>query len=500
MPPLQFHTVHGDNIRISRDGFIARRVESFCKGIVFSARPLKVNERVCVKFLEISNNWSGVIRFGFTSVDPATLRYGIPKYVCPDLTNKPGFWAKALHERHCVRNNVLFYYVTSSGDVHFGINGEEKGVFMTDVDARSPLWAVIDVYGNSTVIELLDSRIYAFQQQQQQPPQQQPPQIAIPAQQHHQMVRRDSSVDPIVSGMDSMSIYSSASDTSIQIPPLRFSRDVAPMSFHCTKGRNIRLRGDRSVAIRNETEFCQGYVFTSRPIRIGERFVVQILKTESMYVGSLALGLTSCDPASLQSIRDLPDDSDLLLDRPEYWVVSKDIAELSRFDEIKFCVTPAGELQISKNGGPPRVVMHVDQSLQLWAFLDVYGSTQSVSMFSELLPSPSTQSVQPMMQQSPVAHAQPQPRQSIPEPQQMPTSCTNTRIALSTHTSSNEMIQLPTGGTVLVVNLPPAPAATDANTMRTTQTVSATIPQHSNGSLAGMSSPEPQYIQVRIFK
>lgn len=488
LPPLQFHTVHGDNIRISRDGFVARRVESFCKGVVFSARPLKVNERVCVKFQEISNNWSGVIRFGFTSVDPATLRYGLPKYVCPDLTNKPGFWAKALHERHCVRNNVLFYYVTSSGDVHFGINGEEKGVFMTDVDARSPLWAVIDVYGNSTVIELLDSRIYAFQQQQQQAQAQQVQQQSV--QQHHQIVRRESVVvDPIITGMDSMSIHSSASsDSTIHVPPLRFSQNVVPISFHCTKGRNIRMRGERNIAIRNETEFCQGYVFTSRPIRIGERFTVQILKTESMYVGSLALGLTSCDPASLQPVRDLPDDCDLLLDRPEYWVVSKDIAELSRYDEIKFCVTPAGELQISKNGGPPRVVMHVDQSLQLWAFLDVYGSTQSVAMFSEMMPSPTHQ-----MQPTPMAAAVAlgQSRQSLPEAQQQLTSgCTNTRIALSTHTSSNEMIQLPTGGTVLVVNLPPAQAASDS-VAAVRQTVSATIPQHSPAS-------EPQYIQVRI--
>ena len=164
--------MHGDNIRISREGTVAKRYESFCKGITFSARPVRVNERVCVKFLDISNNWSGVIRFGFTCNDPASLRGNLPKYACPDLTNKPGFWAKALNERYCYRGNVLFYYVTPSGDVHFGINGEEKGVFITDVDARGPLWAVIDVYGNSTAIEFLDSRIYMFQAQQQQHQQQ----------------------------------------------------------------------------------------------------------------------------------------------------------------------------------------------------------------------------------------------------------------------------------------------------------------------------------------
>lgn len=46
LPPLLFHSVHGENIRISRDGTVAKRVESFCKGIAFSSRPVKINEKV----------------------------------------------------------------------------------------------------------------------------------------------------------------------------------------------------------------------------------------------------------------------------------------------------------------------------------------------------------------------------------------------------------------------------------------------------------------------
>lgn len=158
LPPLLFHQVHGDNIRLSRDGTIAKRVESFCKGITFSARPVKINEKVCIKFIEISNNWNGVIRFGFTYNNPADNVRSLPKYACPDLTNKPGYWAKALAERFCERDTVLFYYVTSSGEVHFGINGEEKGVFFSGVETRGPLWALIDVYGNSTAIQFIDIR------------------------------------------------------------------------------------------------------------------------------------------------------------------------------------------------------------------------------------------------------------------------------------------------------------------------------------------------------
>lgn len=44
------------------------------------------------------------------------------------------------------------------GDVYFGINGEEKGIFLSGVETRGPLWALFDVYGNSTGIELVDNR------------------------------------------------------------------------------------------------------------------------------------------------------------------------------------------------------------------------------------------------------------------------------------------------------------------------------------------------------
>jgi len=82
LPPLRFHNVHGENVRLYKNGFVARRVDSFCKGVAFSSRPVAVNEKVFIKFLEISDNWSGVLRFGFTSEDPSNVKK-VPKYACP---------------------------------------------------------------------------------------------------------------------------------------------------------------------------------------------------------------------------------------------------------------------------------------------------------------------------------------------------------------------------------------------------------------------------------
>ncbi|XP_011303252.1 protein neuralized isoform X2 [Fopius arisanus] len=445
LPPLTFHhQVHGDNITLCNGGTIARRHESFCKGITFSTRPVRIGEKVCVKFLEMSNNWSGVIRFGFTSNDPIHLRNCLPKFACPDLTNKPGYWAKALAERFAAHDTVLFYYVTSAGDVHFGVNGEEKGVFFGGVETRGPLWAVIDVYGNSTAIELVDPNRQHFNNirrgaEHSNEDNAQPSRHT--AMDDASNAGRDVVERIIVPSMQNVCIHH---EPDVELPGLRFQPPgvlFAPLPFHPTRGRNIRFSNQQCVATRSDTEFCHGYAFTSRPLLLGERLVVQVLSTEPMYVGALALGLTSCDPSRLTP-EDLPDDSDLLLDRPEYWVVSKDVASSPQpGDEIAFTVTHYGEVQMSKNGGPPNVVMHVDESLQLWAFVDVYGSTQRVRMLASRPTSP------------------PRQRQVVnsPAPPQQQSNHSNAATELSRF---SEMVQFkPTvgGGTVLVVNLPPQP-------------------------------------------
>ncbi|KAL9896611.1 protein neuralized isoform X1 [Glossina fuscipes] len=532
LPPLQFHSVHGDNIRISRDGTLARRFESFCRAITFSSRPVRINERVCVRFTEISNNWKGGIRFGFTTNDPATLDGNLPKFACPDLTNRPGFWAKALHEQYCEKDNVLYYYVNSAGEVIYGINNEEKGVILSGIDTRGLLWTIIDIYGNCTAIEFLDARIYMYQQSGGigLPPTLMggtlpAPQMATSTLHAHQQSRRSL---PTTSGLDHelerhvmpslQSLNLSGQDQvdmANGVPPLRYNVNgrLIPVPFHITKGRNVRLSHDRFIASRTENDFCQGYVFTARPIRIGEKLIVQILKTEQMYVGALALGLTSCNPAALQP-GDLPNDSDFLLDRPEYWVVSKDIATApQRADEIAFFVAPNGEVTISKNNGPAVVVMHVDQSLQLWAFLDVYGSTQSVRMFRQQLPnmvaystasvagsqqrivnipvSESINSLNSQMSESRkilhpshlnVTHASSSTLASMQSNNNLNVGAstgilngtcsppaTGSHVAASgrmiSMPSNGDMIQIQpnNGGTVLVVNLPPATSALDLN-------------------------------------
>ena len=86
---------------------------------------------------------------------------------------------------------------------------------------------------------------------------------------------------------------------------------------------------------------------------------MKVLATEYSYIGSLAFGLTNCDPSTI-NLRDLPEDSDLLLDRSEYWVVSKDVANNPDVgDELSFKIDLDGSVEFSKNGNMPSAFVSI---------------------------------------------------------------------------------------------------------------------------------------------
>lgn len=189
--------------------------------------------------------------------------------------------------------------------------------------------------------------------------------------------------EEVANSLNSLELGDEEAEDSNEVEvPLRFNSTAIfrPLSFHASTGPNINLNGCSTIAWRQEDEYSNGYVFTAQPLVLGDRVVTQVLATENMYIGSLAFGLTSCDPASLDT-DSLPEDSDMLLDRPEYWVVSKDVANTPDVgDELSFSVNGDGTVEFSKNGAIPSIFMHVDSSVPLWAFWDVYGNTQRLRM------------------------------------------------------------------------------------------------------------------------
>lgn len=375
--PLQFHQIHGENIELSHDRKRAKRADSFCKGICFSNRPIAIGERVYIKFIDTSGSWSGVLRFGFTSTDPGTLRGpDLPRYACPDMTNKPGNWAKALGERYAVCNNELFFYVTRSGDVIYGVNGEEKGLFFSGVNANVPIWALLDIYGNTSCVEFSS-----------------PPPLNNVINTNTQLTGSVSMQPETFTTMTSLMINDNRNNRETQnqannVPVSRYhlNVDFAPLTFHNVCGRNVRISSDHVVATRTKDEYCNAYVFTSRPLRCGEKVVLLVQGIDRQFIGGLAFGFTSCDPSTLKP-EDLPDDSDLLLDRLEYWVVNKDVCRSPEMeDELSFHLTNEGEVCYSRNNFKMTTLMHVDRTLPLWAFFDVYGNVQKIKMLGTTVP------------------------------------------------------------------------------------------------------------------
>ena len=158
LPPLSFHSKHGVNITLTEEAATAIRNGSYCNGILFTHRPVMVGERICLKIKNLSTQWSGALKIGFSAHDPSRYKGRLPKHACPDLVNKSGFWCKSLGDHKLTTNTIFHYYVSAKGDVHLGVDGGDFGIFIRGIDTRQPLWGLIDLYGNCTSIELMDSR------------------------------------------------------------------------------------------------------------------------------------------------------------------------------------------------------------------------------------------------------------------------------------------------------------------------------------------------------
>ena len=160
LPVLEWHPVHGENISLSEGRSVASRRESFCQSVVFSQRPLELGEKMWLRLLSVSEQgWRGGLRLGVSGVNPSHWTgASLPKYLCPDMTSRARVWARAMPEKYVKAGHVIFLCVKPSGHLVWGVNGKEKGVLVSGVDVTGPLWAVIDVYGSTSAVQLINPR------------------------------------------------------------------------------------------------------------------------------------------------------------------------------------------------------------------------------------------------------------------------------------------------------------------------------------------------------
>ncbi|XP_054722368.1 uncharacterized protein LOC129232152 [Uloborus diversus] len=155
---MKFHCIHGSNVSVDEGGRRAQRIRSFCDGIAFSHKPLSPNARLSL-LLGAHEEWTGALRIGVTTQDPSTYfaHRKLPRYACPDLTSRTGFWARPLPEAWAANGNRLTFYVNSKGQFHFFVNSEHKGAILVGLPIKEQLWVLVDLYGITVSVKFVSN-------------------------------------------------------------------------------------------------------------------------------------------------------------------------------------------------------------------------------------------------------------------------------------------------------------------------------------------------------
>uniref|UniRef100_A0A4W4F0R3 E3 ubiquitin-protein ligase NEURL1B n=1 Tax=Electrophorus electricus TaxID=8005 RepID=A0A4W4F0R3_ELEEL len=381
-PPLssspespRFHPhAKGKNIRLDAQLRRATRKNSFCNGITFSQQPVCLYEKVHLRLSGVHTGWSGALRFGFTSLDPGELAMAdIPKYACPDLVTRQGYWAKALPERLAACDNVLAFWADRHGRVFYTVNEGEPVLFHCGLSIGCPLWAIIDIYGITQEVTLLGEFVQLLKR----------PKFLTSA------AAKMASLQ--FSNYHQLSPCSSSSSTSSSIPSSstsiisqRSTRGVpltldADMRFNTVHGADVVLSSDRTVACIHFLDSSRTLVFSDRPVRLGESLYVEVGHLGLPYFGALLFGMTSCDPGTLHT-GELPADPDVLLDRKEYWVMYRGFPSPGPGDVLSFTMLDNGEVHHGVNGAAHGRLLCVDSSQVLWAFFTLHGAVNRLKI------------------------------------------------------------------------------------------------------------------------
>ena len=129
-----------------------RKRSSFHHGLVFSNRPVRVRETVCLRVTGCAPNWHGGLRVGFTTVPPAGRI--LPPLAIPDLTVKPGHWAAVVPEACCREGAQLEVWLTHGGNVYIQNKNGRAIKLLEGLDLSRRLWAMIDIYGQTCSVLL----------------------------------------------------------------------------------------------------------------------------------------------------------------------------------------------------------------------------------------------------------------------------------------------------------------------------------------------------------
>ncbi|NXA05443.1 NEUL1 ligase, partial [Sapayoa aenigma] len=386
--PLLFHPhTKGSQIVMDTTQTAVKRQASFCNAITFSNRPIVIYEQIRLKITKKQCCWSGALRLGFTSKDPSRINPDtLPKYACPDLVSQSGFWAKALPEEFANEGNIIAFWVDKKGRVFYRVNDSTAMLFFSGVRTAEPLWALIDVYGLTRGVQLLDSEII-------------PPDCLRPRSFtaiRWPSLRRETEDTRLSVSLCDLNLQEETfhvTATTCPIPQnslnsqhshLLPSQLESDLRFHHLRGPHVKILDDQTVARVEHAREERTLVFTSRPLRINETIFVKINKSNAVRTGTLSYGVTSCDPSTLRP-SDLPYNPESLVDRKEFWAICRVVVPLQSGDILGFMVNSDGELHLSHNGAGIGMQVCADCSQPLWMFFVLHGAIMQIRLLGSTI-------------------------------------------------------------------------------------------------------------------
>ncbi|OQR67833.1 neuralized protein 4-like [Tropilaelaps mercedesae] len=330
--PIGFHRVHGENISVSNNGRTARRVESFNKALCFIDRPLKAQEKLTFRIIEVSQAWSGTLRIGVTMHDPDVFQGNLPKYCCPDLNMKAGNWGKAVEEAHAVQNTVLEVYYTSTGNMMLKVNDDEPEVFLSGIRMGVPLYVLFDLYGNTQGIELLDVSLRN-------------------AQGSSRVVNAQSAAG--VAGVQPLN-NSTLRSTSFKNIELR------PAEFAVGNTAHVQVSSTAAIGI---TGLPGGIAVMESTMQAGEALIVNLRELHRSMPIELALSsVTTAEIRAFKTLEDLYDQT--------YSVPFK-TGVVTAGEEIAIVISEQGEVHVSHAGKKWLKSVHVDPKVRFRVVFDM---------------------------------------------------------------------------------------------------------------------------------
>ncbi|KAE8743975.1 bluestreak [Frankliniella occidentalis] len=401
-----FHPRCGRRITLFDDNRTAvRNFSEFNYGLVLSSQPLAENQLFEVRIEKKILPWSGSIEIGVTVCDPETM--DLPA-CATDLGNgtwmmsgnsilKDGLSLVEVYGRNLdslVEGDCLGVMRTSNNDLIFYVNGDSQGVAATNIPSR--VFAVVDLYGKCAQVSIVDSsrdREFEFDGSSDQSF------IASVT----NMVANISSDRSAGSGeeVDGDS-ESNTSRNSIGLSMERtqtsrsssYQKQISSdrLRFHTRCGSLVKLSFNGRTAERTRPldEFNDGVVMTNRTLRPDELFEIRIDRLVEKWSGSIEVGVTTHNPATLQfpatmtnmrSGTTMMSGNGILTNgkgtRREYGEFNLD--ELREGDRIGMVRKLNGDLHFFINGLDQGVAAN-NVPACIWGVVDLYGMTVKVTI------------------------------------------------------------------------------------------------------------------------